>query len=145
MNLDELRPDYDIVPIVRELSADAITPVAAFAALSPDDAEAFLFESVERGENVGRYSFVGFDPRRSLRFDATTPEPAKILNEELRPLRVYNEAALPPFFGGAVGYFGYGVSGWTERIPDSHRDGSRVPDARLLFFDNVVVFASLST
>ena len=70
MNLDDLRRDYDIVPVVRELSADAITPVAAFAALSPEGAEAFLFESVERGENVGRYSFVGFDPRRSLRFDA---------------------------------------------------------------------------
>jgi len=68
------------------------------------------------------------------------PEPAKILNDELRPLRIYNEAALPPFFGGAVGFFGYGVSGWSERIPDSHRDGSNVPDARLLFFDNVVVF-----
>ena len=140
MNLDQLRPDYDIVPVVRELSADAITPVAAFAALSPQSEEAFLFESVERGENVGRYSFVGFDPRRSLRFDRTTPEPVRTLNEELRPLRVYNEAALPPFFGGAVGSFGYGVAGWTERIPDSHRDGSSIPDARLLFFDNVVVF-----
>jgi anthranilate synthase component 1 len=132
--------DYDIIPVVRELSADALTPVAAFAALSGENEEAFLFESVERGENVGRYSFVGFDPRRSLRFDPSTPDPVKTLNEELRPLRVYNEAALPPFFGGAVGYFGYGVSGWTERIPDSHRDGSRIPDARLLFFDNVVVF-----
>src|SRR5947207_760593 len=136
MNFD----DYDIVPVVRELSADAITPVAAFAALSPDGAEAFLLESVERGENVGRYSFVGFDPRRSLRFDASTPEPAKLLNDELRPLRVFNDGSLPPFFGGAVGYFGYGVAGWCERIPDSHRDGSGIPDARLLFFDNVVVF-----
>jgi len=140
MNLDELRRDYDIVPLVRELSADAITPVAAFAALSAEGAEAFLFESVERGENVGRYSFVGFDPRRSLRFDDTTADPARLLNEELRPLRVYNEAALPPFFGGAVGYFGYGVAGWCERIPDTHRGAGSIPDARLLFFDNVVVF-----
>jgi anthranilate synthase component 1 len=140
MNLDELRRDYDIVPVVRELSADAITPVAAFAALSPDNAEAFLLESVERGENVGRYSFVGFDPRRSIRFDQTTPEPAKLLRDEVRPLRVYNEAALPPFHGGAVGYFGYGVAGWSERIPDSHGDGGNIPDARLVFFDNIVVF-----
>jgi anthranilate synthase component I len=136
MNFD----DYDVVPVVRELSADAITPVAAFAALSGDGSEAFLFESVERGENVGRYSFVGFDARRSLRFDADTTEPAKLLNDELRPLRVYNEAALPPFFGGAVGWFGYGVAGWQERIPDSHPNERALPDARLLFFDNVVVF-----
>jgi len=50
------------------------------------------------------------------------------------------ERGLPPFFGGAVGFFGYGVAGWSERIPDSHPDDSRIPDARLLFFDNVVVF-----
>ena len=139
MNLDDLRKDYDIVPIARELSADAITPVAAFAALS-GDGEAFLFESVERGENVGRYSFVGFEPRRSLRFDNATRDPVQMLNTELRPLRVYNEEALPPFFGGAVGFFGYNVAGWSERIPDSHPNESAIPDARLLFFDNVVVF-----
>jgi len=113
MNLDDLRRDYDIVPIVRELSADALTPVAAFAALSGDTNDAFLFESVERGQNVGRHSFVGFDPRRSLRFDRNTPDPAGLLKEELRPLRVYNEDKLPPFFGGAVGFFGHGVAGWT--------------------------------
>ncbi|HYS52672.1 MAG TPA: anthranilate synthase component I [Thermoanaerobaculia bacterium] len=140
MNLDELRRDYDIVPIARELSADALTPVAAFAALSGDANDAFLFESVERGENLGRYSFVGFDPRRTLRFDRTTPDPAGLLKEELRPLRVYNEDQLPPFCGGAVGFFGHGVAGWTERIPDSHADDLNIPDARLLFFDNVAVF-----
>jgi len=139
MNLDDLRKDYDIVPIARELSADAITPVAAFAALS-GDGEAFLFESVERGENVGRYSFVGFEPRRSLRFDKSTPDPVRVLNEELKPLRVYGEDSLPPFFGGAVGFFGYSVAGWSERIPDSYRNESGIPDARLVFFDNVVVF-----
>jgi len=62
------------------------------------------------------------------------------LREELRPLRVANEESLPPFFGGAVGFFGYGVARWTERIPDSHADDGGIPDARLLFFDNVVVF-----
>jgi anthranilate synthase component 1 len=140
MNLDELRRDYDIVPVVRELSGDALTPVAAFAALSAESSEAFLFESVERGENLGRYSFVGFDPRRTLRFDRNTPDPAGLLKEELRPLRVYNEDQLPPFFGGAVGFFGYGVAGWTERLPDTHTDDAGIPDATLLFFDNVAVF-----
>lgn len=131
---------YDIVPVVRELSADAITPLAAFAALAEGDSDAFLFESVERGENLGRYSFVGFNPRRSLAFDRNTPDPAALLREELRPLRVANAEGLPPFFGGAVGFFGYGVSGWSERIPDTHPDDLGVPDARLIFFDNVVVF-----
>jgi anthranilate synthase component 1 len=140
MNFEELREQYDIIPVVRELSADALTPLAAFHALAGHDAEAFLFESVERGENVGRYSFVGFDPRRSLRFDRTTSDPSRLLREELLPLRVYDEDKLPPFFGGAVGYFGYAVGGWSERIPDTRRDDLGAPDAKLLFFDNVVVF-----
>src|SRR5688572_18180519 len=138
-DFERIRRDYDVVSFVRELSADAITPVAAFAALSPQGAEAFLFESVERGENVGRYSFVGFEPRRNLTFDRSVADPVAVLNQELVPLRVYQEESLPPFFGGAVGYFGYGVSGWTERLPDS-KEQDAIPDAKLLFFDNVVVF-----
>ena len=132
--------DFDVIPVVRELSADTLTPLVAFSALSSEGDEAFLFESVERGENLGRYSFVGFEPRRSLRFDERLGDPVRVLNEELVPLRVEGEEKLPPFFGGAVGYFGYGVGGWSECIPDSHPDDLGVPDAKLLFFDNVVVF-----
>lgn len=137
---EQLRSEYDVIPFVRELSADAVTPVVAFAAVSPEGAEGFLFESVERGENLGRYSFVGFEPRRNLRFDRGATDPVATLNRELVPLRVYGEDRLPPFFGGAVGYFGYGVAGWTEDIPDTRPDDLNLPDAKLLFFDNVIVF-----
>ncbi|MEO8378029.1 MAG: anthranilate synthase component I [Acidobacteriota bacterium] len=132
--------EYDVIPVVRTLSADTVTPLVAFAALSDGNTEAFLFESVERGENLGRYSFVGFEPRRTLTIDATVSDPVRVLNDELVPLRVRGEDQLPPFFGGAVGYFGYAAGGWNERIPDSHPDPYGVPDAKLLFFDNVVVF-----
>jgi len=132
--------NYDVIPVVRELSADTLTPLVAFAALSGEHEEAFLFESVERGENLGRYSFIGFEPRRHLTFDASVSDPVRLLNDELVPLRVQDEEQLPPFFGGAVGYFGYSVAGWSERIPDSHPNDLGVPDAKLLFFDNVVVF-----
>ena len=132
--------NYDVIPVVRELSADTLTPLVAFAALSGDDSEAFLFESVERGENLGRYSFIGFEPRRNLVFDRSVSDPVRLLNDELVPLRVKGEESLPPFFGGAVGYFGYNVAGWSERIPDTRPDDLNIPDAKLLFFDNVVVF-----
>src|SRR5690349_7574117 len=121
--------DYDVIPVVRTLSADTLTPLVAFAALTDPATEAFLFESVERGENIGRYSFVGFEPRRSLRFDASVSDPVRVLNEELVPLRVKDEPTLPPFFGGAVGYFGYGVSCWSERIPDTHPNDTGIPAA----------------
>lgn len=137
---DAIRRDYDVVPFVREMSADALTPVAAFAALSAKGEEAFLFESVERGENVGRYSFVGFEVRRDLRIERGAADAIATLNRELVPLRVYSEERLPPFFGGAVGFFGYGAGGWTERIPDTLEDDLKLPDAKLLFFNNVVVF-----
>jgi len=75
--------DYDVIPVVRELSADTLTPLVAFAALSGENDEAFLFESVERGENVGRYSFIGFQPRRNLSIHLTTADPVTLLNGEL--------------------------------------------------------------
>ncbi len=132
--------EYDVIPVVRTLSADTVTPLVAFAVLSEGNTEAFLFESVERGENLGRFSFIGFDPRRTLHIDATVSDPVRVLNDELVPLRVEGEEKLPPFFGGAVGYFGYGAGSWSERIPDSHPDEFGAPDAKLIFFDNVVVF-----
>jgi anthranilate synthase component I len=150
MNLDQLRREYDVIPFVRRLSADTITPVSAFAALEDLAPEAFLLESVERGESVGRYSFIGVAPRRGLRIDrggrieGTRTElkdcdPITLLRAELAPLRVYREDELPPFFGGAVGWFGYGASAWSERLPDRHGADGNV-DAELLFFDQVIAF-----
>ncbi len=137
---EALRRHYDVVPFVLEMSADALTPVAAFAALSSKGEEAFLFESVERGENVGRYSFVGFEVRRDLRIERGAADAVGLLNRELVPLRVFGEERLPPFFGGAVGYFGYGAGAWTEKLPDTRPDDLELPDAKLLFFNNVIVF-----
>jgi anthranilate synthase component 1 len=139
---DALRGDWDVIPIVRELSADTITPVAAFDAIDRSADEAFLLESVERGEALGRYSFIGFSPRKTIAFHRGMEGPLRLLHDELVPLRVYREEELPPFFGGAVGYFGYGVAGWSERLPDRHvPDG--IPDAKLLFIDNVIAFDHL--
>lgn len=140
MNIDALRTAYDVIPVVRRLSADTLTPVAAFAALSDLGVDAFLLESVERGESVGRYSFIGVAPRRKLTFEPDCENPVALLREELVPLRVYGEKTLPPFFGGAVGFFGYGVARWSETLPDRHTAVPDVPDAVLLFIDQVVCF-----
>ncbi|HUO83739.1 MAG TPA: anthranilate synthase component I [Thermoanaerobaculia bacterium] len=141
--LDRLRNDYDVVPVVRELSADTITAVGAFRAISGLSPEAFLLESVERGESLGRHSFIGFSPRRALSFERGERGVVERLRQELVPLRVFGEDRLPPFFGGAVGWFGYGAATWTERIPDTRPDTLALPDAKLLFFDNVLVFDHL--
>ncbi|HUP65049.1 MAG TPA: chorismate-binding protein [Thermoanaerobaculia bacterium] len=140
--LDALRRDYDVIPLVRILNADTITPVAAFAALAERKSEAFLLESVERGESIGRYSFAGADPRRSMTIRKSSADPREALRNELVPLRVYGEEALPPFFGGAVGWLGYGAACWSEKLPDRHSAPDSV-DAELLFFDQVVAFDHL--
>jgi anthranilate synthase component I len=143
--LDRLRGSWDVVPVVRTFRCDSITPVAAFAAVEHLGDESFLLESVERGENVGRYSFIGVRPRRRLTF-SPSDRPLDLLRAELEPLRVFDPFAgsntpdvLPPFAGGAVGYFGYGAARWSERLPDRHAGGSEI-DAALLFFDQVIAF-----
>src|SRR5260221_7536309 len=140
MNFEDLRSDYDIVPVVRELSADTITPVAAFTALA-GSGDAFLFESVERGENVGRYSFVGFDPRRRLRFERDAQNPAVVLNDELRPLRIYNEEKLPPFFGGPSAPSGSAGGGGWEGIPAPQAHNFGIPQAHSPSSTNALRFA----
>jgi len=141
--LDDLRREYDVIPIVRRLNADTLTPVSAFAALSTFSSEAFLLESVERGENLGRYSFVGVDARRSFTIGRNERDPLNKLHRELKPLRVYGQESLPPFSGGAVGYFGYGAARWSEELPDKHEDEYGLPDAHMLVFDRVLVFDHL--
>src|SRR5512140_229218 len=91
---DLLRADYELIPLVRTLSADTITPVAAFEAVAGAHGEAFLLESVERGENVGRYSFIGHSPRRRMQLSSDDRNAVAILRDELTPLRVFDEEAL---------------------------------------------------
>ena len=141
---EAIRNDFDIVPVTRELSADTVTPVSAYASISKMSGETFLLESVERGESVGRYSFIGHSPRRTLVLDESTDDPIRLLREELAPLRVFGEEDLPPFFGGAVAWFGYGCARWSETLPDRHPNDLRIPDAKVLFIDNVIVFDHLT-
>lgn len=138
--LDSLRSRYDVIPLVRRMSADSVTPVAAYAALDHPEVESFLLESVERGEAVGRYSFIGIAPRKRQEFARGERPEIEALKTELRPLRVWQVDQLPPFFGGAVGWFGYGIAGWSEAVPDARADEYGLPDAELLFFDHVLAF-----
>jgi anthranilate synthase component 1 len=127
--LDHLRGDYDVIPIVRALNLRA-DPLELLAASISD--QSFLFE-------FGRFAYLGLSPRASLTFDRSADEPVRQLRSALQPLRVYPSDSLPPFFGGAVGFLGYGVARWLERLPDRHPPQA-IPEAELLFFDEVIVF-----
>jgi anthranilate synthase component 1 len=150
-----------LVPVYRELSADLETPVSVYLKLH-GHGPSFLLESVERAEQVGRYSFLGFNPRRQIIVRgheamilnngqaetyrlADGKDPLHIVASELaryQPVAPLHEVAqdLPCFLGGAVGYLGYDLVRFFERLPDTGSDELTLPDLHLLVTDTLIVF-----
>jgi anthranilate synthase component 1 len=149
----ELARRGTFVPVWREIMADLLTPVSAFLKIAEHSDYAFLLESVEGGEHVGRYSFLGKDPFLILRGRAgeTTIEQAGVRTarsepfvDVLRTLMAQFDAPfvpdLPRFTGGAVGYLDYDAAEWFE---PSVRLGTPLPDrdqAAFMVFDTVLAF-----
>ncbi len=149
---------HTLVPVYRTLTADLETPVSAFLRIArkangqPEPA-AFLLESVEGGERVGRYTFIGIEPYKKIVSRGTAiavEEGGKrrsfegdIFVELKRALDGHTPArlpGLPPFTAGAVGFFSYDVVRQIERLPALAKDELGVPDACLMFFDQVLAF-----
>ena len=141
------------VPVVREIVADLLTPVSAFLKIAEHSDYAFLLESVEGGEHVGRYSFLGKDPFLILRgrgadtlieragATTTADKPfIETLRELMNSFRSPFVPGLPRFTGGAVGYLGYDTASWFE--PTVARPGRTVDgdDAGFMLFDTVLAF-----
>jgi anthranilate synthase component 1 len=149
----ELAKKGNIVPVYRELLADMETPVSVFRKMRRRDSHAFLLESVEGGEKVGRWSFIGFDPAVLFRVDgerqsisspgveltplATPIETLRMLLARYQPVR--NES-LPPFSGGAVGFMSYDTVRYYERIPDSKQEELHLPDCLVMIAETLVAF-----
>jgi len=154
----KLARTHTLVPVYRRLTADVETPVTAFLRLAADEPECFMLESVEGGENVGRYTFIGIEPYRRIVARGTgieITEKGKTGKPQTRrsegdifslwkdaieghsPARV---SGLPPFTAGAVGFFAYDVVRQIERLPEKTVDDLGLPDACLMFFDEVLAF-----
>ena len=128
-------------PVVRERMADLETPVSAFAKLRPLGG-AFLLESAEGGERMGRYSFIGVAPRELL--ISRDGDPLASLRQAMAKYeRPAVGRGLPRFSGGAVGYVGYEAARHFERIPLAARDPHAQPDAVFGIYDTVVAFDHL--
>jgi anthranilate synthase component I len=144
---------HTLVPVYRTLTADLETPVSAFLRAAWPEQECFLLESVENGEQVGRYTFIGLNPykrivARGRQIDITEDKRTtriegdifEVLRDALgghKPARI---PGLPPFTAGAVGFFAYDAVRQIERLPVHAKDELGVPDACLLFFDEVLAF-----
>ncbi|NDJ85704.1 MAG: anthranilate synthase component I [Chloroflexi bacterium] len=136
----------DLVPVYRVLPADLETPVSAFLKLFREDEAAFLLESVEGGEQVGRYSFIGVKPRKILRPDASAGGDALAeIKAELAHYRPVQLPGLPRFVGGAVGFLGYDIVQQFERLPAQAPDVTHMPEARFMIFDTIVIVDHVMT
>src|ERR1019366_4524633 len=161
-----IRPDYKefarlsrgatLVPVVKSISADLLTPVSAFLAVSDGEPDAFLLESVEGGEKIGRYTFLGVRPflrlesrgaeikiERGHKVDRRTGNVFNVIKELLQQHRPAAMEGLPPFTAGAVGYCAYDMVRRLENIGDHAADDLDVPDCVLMFFDRVLAFDHL--
>jgi len=132
----------DIVPVYTEILADMETPVSVLQHFSECE-NAFLLESMEGGENWGRYSFVGIDPELLLETDHSSGRNGELeaLREVYSNLKVAELPELPRFFGGAVGFTGYESIAEFENMPPAGKGcGSVRPRSRFLKADKIIIF-----
>src|SRR5438445_5466220 len=161
-----IHPDYrefsrlarqsTLVPVVKSITADLLTPVSAFLAIAAREPNAFLLESVERGEQIGRYTFLGAQPymrleahgneivlhhgKRKEQRQGSALQTAKELLRQHRPAAV---PGLPPFTAGAVGYCSYDIVRQLESIGEHTKDDLSLPDCMFMFFDRLLAFDHL--
>jgi anthranilate synthase component 1 len=139
----ELARDHNLIPLHETFIDDLQTPVSAFLKLREPPAPAFLLESAEQGR-VGRYSFIGFSPRKVVRWSlGDAGDPYAIAAAEIDAFKVAEVPGLPPFAGGAVGVFAYDLVRTVEPLGDPNPDPVGVPDLALMMTDALVVFDHL--
>jgi len=144
----------NLIPVYREFLADMETPVTAFRKLD-GPYHSFLLESVEGGEKWGRYSFIGIGPSIVFRsrghfveikclgrtfFEGTVDDPLEKLREFMGRYRAVEVEGMPRFFGGAVGYMGYDMVRFMERLPERNGDDPMVYDMYFMIAHTIVIF-----
>ncbi len=151
-----LAAEATLVPVSKSVVADLQTPVSAFLSVAEGEPHAFLLESIEGGEKIGRYTFLGVRPYMivSARGDQITLERGRkrerrkgsvfqFVRDLLREHQPAVVPGLPPFTAGAVGYFAYDAVRQLEKLPEHARRDRDVPDCVLMFFDRLLAFDHL--
>lgn len=145
----------NLLPVYKEILADMETPVSAFTKIGMGK-YAYLLESVEGGEKLGRYSFLSSSPALifeskgrkvtlSLRAPVIrqvkeTDNPLEELKKIMQKYKPVEVEGLPRFYGGAVGYIGYDMVKFIEDIPSTNPDDLDLPDCKFIFTDNLLIF-----
>src|SRR5204863_1388256 len=157
-SLDEflqLAKQGNVIPVFAEFVGDCETPVSAFKKFSRGR-YSFLFESTERNDVSGRFSFVGFEPRmiiqsfgRDIRITrdaveerfSTSSDPLEALRQVMARHQFVSRPELPRFAGGAVGFLGYEAIHFFEpKVPVAHRDDLNLPEALFMITNSLLIF-----
>jgi len=146
----------NVIPVYKEINADLDTPVSAYLKIEKSD-YSFLFESVEGKEKIARFSFLGSNPslvfkakgrnieivrpkeKSSKRF-VTDTTPLNEIKKIMADFNAVSLAGLPRFYGGLVGYIGYDMVRFFERIPDKNPDDLKLPDSVFILTDTLLIF-----
>ena len=139
--------DGNLVPIYRSINADLETPVSAYLKVARGP-YSYLLESVEGGERLGRYSFIGTQPYKVVLTGDGLPEgevdPLTLVESEMSSFHLIPVEGLPSFHGGAVGYVAYDAIRYFEpRVPPMAADPQGLPESVFMFTDTLLVFDHL--
>jgi anthranilate synthase component 1 len=148
-----LAREGNLVPVFETFTADTLTPVSAYLRVARGARYACLLESVEGGEKIARYTFVGANPvevfrytdgacvlQRQSRVSLEHANPIEFLRKRVERYRPVRLPGLPPLVAGAIGYFAYDMVRLFEKIPDTGRDDVGMDDAVMMFYLGLVVF-----
>lgn len=150
-----LAKTHNLIPVHESLPADLDTPISAFGKIKTGKYD-FLYESVVGGEKWARYSFLGTTPRKIYQLMngeffcldengqkekiVFKKSPLEIFRKEFSSLKVYQDPALPRFFGGVVGYIGYDAVKYFENLSLKKNKKSELPELCMMLTDSVVIF-----
>ena len=143
----ELSKQGNLIPLYEEINADLETPVSAYLKVA-EGPYSFLLESVEGGEQLARYSFIGTEPYKVVKTGPGQPygevDPLLLVQEELDRHTLVSIRGLPRFHGGAVGFMAYDVVRYFEPAPPPESDPLGLPESMFLFVDTMLVFDHVS-
>jgi anthranilate synthase component I len=152
----ELSGQASVIPVCMDVPGDLLTPAAAYLRVAHGRRRVFLLESVEGGERLARYSFIGWDPFLVVRGKgncAWIEHQGEVVREETKGLAKLRQVSakfkpahlphLPPFLGGGVGYFAYDLVRQFEKIPNLAGDDLGIDDYHVMYFSNILAFDHL--